>query len=95
MIRESDIRYVVAVIQGGIWYTLANDEKIYWNFDNQKIFKASGWAIKAANRVIRRYFYDKIYVFKVRFGDTLSSDSYKKWAGDDSRIVIKHEACNC
>ena len=92
MVRESNNRFVVVAISDGIWYTLQTDENLHTFFENApKTFKCMGWAIKAANKVSRRYLIDRVCVFRTELDERLSSDAYDKWIKDEERVIINYE----
>ena len=90
MVTESNIRYIVVLFYQGIGYTLQTDDRAHVFFERSaKAFKTVGRAVKAANKVGRKYYNDAICIFKIKTDERLSCDVYKGWMKDKGRVALK------
>ena len=73
-------KYIIVAYLGRIPYTLQGKLELHWYFEKKiKSYTRLGSAIKMANKVNSKYCCDRIVVFGVNDGDTLSSDNYATW----------------
>lgn len=85
-------RYIIVLFLEGIGCTLQNNDELHQFFFREvKEYKNIASAITKANRVSKKYFNDKVCVFKTNSGERLSSDQYREWYKDKDRLIYSTE----
>ena len=88
--KDSNVRYIVAVFYDEEVYILQTDEKVHFFFHHYpKVYKKAGYACNMANKLAETYLNDKVCVFKVKQEEELSYDEYKNWDKNEDRLVYE------